>query len=660
MPYSIRTPANSPADNPAGLPLAPIAPLRTFADVDRFIDQHPGWPPATRGSLRALCRRSAWSVQAIDAAQRGMPFEADVKALDLAGVAFDIAWINAAWKGRTYRAAGFASQKSFVNARSAIRRVGRAAGMIVAYSTAPIETGDAFAPLLRTANRYEAANVRLFIAWCRQASLIPDNIDDAMLGVYEAYMLTHMVGRETGKIIRLLARLWNDTARCDPHWPQTPLSAPRLSAPYTLPLTDYPASFQADVAALLAWMAGTRRRAAPGERAGRKLALRPATIENSRRLIRQAAWALIEGGREPASLTDLGCLVTAPAMEAILDYYEARGRAQQQARPAAERVANARGTTATTQTLGARLLMIARHYCVVPAETLDKLKALERDFRLPLMTRPTARNRQRVDQFLNDRAMLQTLMRLPATLLDEALALRAQAAEVGQQAVQANSTETAEQLTHTASGLTRQAAHLAREATLIGILCRIPLRIKNLHAIRIGTHLRFAGGSADSVTLCFTEAETKNHSELEFFVGARLHGRLRTYITLFLPFFADGSTDFAEQQWLFPSGGGRAGPTSIGRLREAIERSVAENVGATIHPHLFRALAVTIALEHAPNAVEHCRKLLGDNSMTVILRHYAMMQAKAAAQRQSTFVDLEEDRLAVVPPPVIRRRGGRS
>jgi integrase len=158
------------------------------------------------------------------------------------------------------------------------------------------------------------------------------------------------------------------------------------------------------------------------------------------------------------------------------------------------------------------------------------------------------------------------------------------------------------------------------------------------------------------VTLNFTPDETKNRNDLEFYIGPRLHALLQTYMEHFLPFFAAGSTDFDDKRWLFPSGGGRAGPLSIGSVREIIIRTVADNVGVTIHPHLFRGLAVTLALEHSPDALEHCRQLLGDKSLKIVLRFYAMMQAQDAARRQSAIVDAEEDRLAEVPAPASKPR----
>jgi integrase len=168
------------------------------------------------------------------------------------------------------------------------------------------------------------------------------------------------------------------------------------------------------------------------------------------------------------------------------------------------------------------------------------------------------------------------------------------------------------------------------------------------------------GGNPTSSPSDSLEAETKNRIDLEFYVGPRLHALLRTYIDYFLPFFAADSTDFDENHWLFPSGGNRRGPLSIGRLRKIITRTVAEYVGATVHPHLFRALTVTLALEHSPDALDHCRRLLGDKSLTIVLRHYNMMREMDAARRQSAFVDAEEDRLQGLMPSSGRGSGRSS
>jgi hypothetical protein len=246
------------------------------------------------------------------------------------------------------------------------------------------------------------------------------------------------------------------------------------------------------------------------------------------------------------------------------------------------------------------------------------------------------KNRVRLDQF-KDPATLQRLLALPHTLMHEALALQRQ-------------------------GRMRQAAHLARTAIFFAIEIRIPLRLQNLRSCRLGHNLRFAGAQSQVVTLGFQADETKNWMEVEFYVGPRLCRLLNLYMRDFLPVLAAGSPDFATKQWLFPAGDGLPGPLSANRVREIIIDTVGRRVGAVFHPHLFRALAVMLCLQHSPNALEHCRQLLGDKTLAVILKHYAPVQQREATAYLDRLVAAEEDRLGRLAVLSKRqpRRGGRS
>jgi len=114
---------------------------------------------------------------------------------------------------------------------------------------------------------------------------------------------------------------------------------------------------------------------------------------------------------------------------------------------------------------------------------------------------------------------------------------------------------------------------LAGLAILIGILCRIPLRIHNLCSICIGKDLKFVGDTDNSLLLTFAEHATKNGMELEFSVGPRLRDLIRIYIDRFLPFFAGQSLDFLTMNWLLPSGEGRSGHLTTRTARSSPGRS---------------------------------------------------------------------------------------
>lgn len=84
--------------------------------------------------------------------------------------------------------------------------------------------------------------------------------------------------------------------------------------------------------------------------------------------------------------------------------------------------------------------------------------------------------------------------------------------------------------------------------------------------------------------------------------------------------------------WLFPSGGGRSGHLTTGTARKIIARTIHDHVGATVNPHLFRALAVKFCLERPPGLLEQ-RLLLGQEPW----RHEEFVRAfaeEAAEQRR--------------------------
>jgi hypothetical protein len=296
--------------------------------------------------------------------------------------------------------------------------------------------------------------------------------------------------------------------------------------------------------------------------------------------------------------------------------------------PEAEREHNPNGTTGQTDATGVTLLMLTEYFDVAP-DGLKEIQWLAKCMRKPAMKAMSRKNRQRIDQFL-DPIKRALLLNLPGMLMAEAMELRErQPAE---------------------------AARRARTAIFFAIELRIPLRMKNLHTCRLGHNLRFAGGGSPIATLSFKGHEMKNDQDIEFGIRGRLREALQTYIELFLPWFAATSQDFAEHRWLFPAGGGKAGPLSHSQVRKTIIDTVAERVGAEFHPHLFRGLAVVFCLERDPAGLEHCRQLLGDKSLQVILTHYAAVRTKQAAERQDELVNEEADRLAILALPVKRRR----
>jgi integrase len=337
-------------------------------------------------------------------------------------------------------------------------------------------------------------------------------------------------------------------------------------------------------------------------------------------------------GNDPQSVTSFADLLSSPeAIQAILQSLWERGQARRQAMPEADRDSDG-GNTGQLDAVGVTLLMLMQHFPPSP-DTSDKIRWLVSRVRKPPVSGMSRKNIRRIDQF-QDPTKVGLLLNLPRQLMAEALDLRARRPA--------------------------EAARLARNAIFFAIELRIPLRIRNLHTIRLGHNLHFIGAGRKAAILRFQAHETKNHRDLEYYVGPRLRQLLGIYLEHFLPFFAATSPDQATEQWLFPAGDGKPGPLSDSQVRKTIIDTVAERVGAAFHPHLFRGLAVEFALKHDASGHEHVRQLLGDESLNVVLSHYAPIRTKEAAEHQDRLVDDEADRLATAAPPLRRRRAARG
>jgi hypothetical protein len=601
----------------------------TFSDVLKDIERLDCFA-SCRATLRTALRQTAWSVAFIEARVTGKHLDVDRKKLELARMPFDIATINRLWEGLRYRMAGFTSDKTYRNARWGLRQICRALDMVVPHRAPQLPPDNPYAPLLAVASSFELASVRRFAAYLADQRLCPEAVTNADLGRYGDFLRTQLVGVKIEPMLRRIVQLWRRTASCNPSWPQTPLTLDDEPKPFSPPFAVYPLVLQEEIAAVRRWMEGGDRR---GPFSGQRdcKPLRPTTIKLRLTCIRLILAEHVALGNDPRSLTSLTDLLFSPAaIEAILQALWERGQTRHQARVEAEPGWN--GNTGQLDAVAVTVLMLARYF-PPPSDVLKKLQGLAKAVRKPPMSGMSRKNQQRLEQF-RDPVKLGLLLNLARTLMEEALELR-----LGQPA---------------------EAARLARTAIFFAIELRIPLRMQNLHTCRLGHNLRFAGPGSPLAILSFQISEMKTKRDTEYSVSERLCQFLHVYIDQFLPLFAATSPDFADKQWLFPAGDGKSGPLSDGQVRKTIIDTVAERVGAEFHPHLFRALAVEFALKHDPGALEHCRQLLGDKTMQVILTHYAPIRTKEATDRQDRLVNAEADRLAMPPARVKRKRNTRT
>jgi integrase len=598
--------------------------VETLEALIAYVDTQTDWSVDIRGDLRSAIRQIGRTISLIRARDGGQPFDPNP---DLARIRLDIPAINRALKGMSFRLAGFEADKTWRNAKTGFRRACRRLQMIAPAKLPPLPPDSPYQPFLARATRFESGAALRFASGLHAQQRHPAQVTDADVADHRTFLLTRTIGGKADDTLRRIVRLWNETARHEPGWPQTPLTLPGGGPkPASPPFSAYSAAVQDEVESIHGWLKGTvvfgmagSERSGPFHRQRDRKPLRPETIKHRLAYLRLVLGVHVELGHDPQSIASLRTLLVPKTMQAILQALWDRGQLRQQAIPELEREYNESGNTGQTAAAGGLLLILATHCFHQPPDVLKQIQKLARQVRNPPRSEMSRKNSRRLDQFM-DPVKLGLLLNLPQTMMREAMALRADRSA--------------------------EAARLARTAIIFAIECRIPLRIKNLQSCRLGHNLRFAGAQSQVVTLTFQEHETKNYVKIEFYVGPRLCGLLKTYIEHFLPLFAADSPDFPANQWLFPAGKGREGPVCIDTIRTTIKDTMAERVGAVFHPHLFRGLAVKLCLDHSPGALEHCRQLLGDKTLEIVLRYYTQVMRKQASQHQDRLVDAEADRLA--------------
>jgi hypothetical protein len=474
--------------------------VRTFQDAVGAVERSLDCSIPARRVMKTALRQIAWAVAIINARNSGQYLDPDRKALDLACVLFDLPVINRALAGVRYRMAGFSSDKSFRNAKSAQRRIGRELGMVAPHRAPELPPESPCAPLLAAADEFQLASARRFAARMMQKGRLPCDVTGDDLRQYGTYLASQLVGVKIEPMLRRIVQLWRRTASGNPNWPQTPLTLGGQPKPFSAPFAAYSVALQEEIAAVRRWMEGSDRRGPFSLQRDRK-PLRPKTIKLRLACIRLLLAEHVAQGNDPAAVTSLTDLLFSPAaIEAILQAIWERGQIRHQARVEAEPGWN--GNTGQLDAVAVTLLMLASYF-PPPPDVLKKLQGLAKAVRKSPMSGMSRKNQQRLEQF-RDPVKLGLLLNLARTLMAEALELRTQQPA--------------------------EAARLARTAIFFAIELRIPLRMQNLHTCRLGHNLRFAGPGSPLAILSFQIPEMKTKRDTEYSVSERLCQFLHVYI----------------------------------------------------------------------------------------------------------------------------------
>jgi integrase len=310
--------------------------------------------------------------------------------------------------------------------------------------------------------------------------------------------------------------------------------------------------------------------------------LRPTSLNNVRVNIRQFASALVERGHPIEEITRLSYLVEVDHFRDGLRYFISR---------------NGGEAPSWLKVTAASIMAIAKHYVRVDETEIQKLKKVTARLGTPNRGL-TDKNRRRLHQF-DDPQNVWLLLNLPSRLVDRA-----------------------DKRNDPSSWVALE----VQIAVAIEILLMAPMRIANLAALRLDSHITWQGSGRHQIAkLAIPGAEVKNGQPIECALPPESSALIKTYLNKYRPILTDVSND-----WLFPS---RTGDQKAsGYLGRQISERIHKELGLHVNPHLFRHLGALLYLNDNPGGYEVVRRTLTHRSSDTTLNFYTGFETRSATE----------------------------
>ena len=425
---------------------------------------------------------------------------------------------------------------------------------------------------------WQRHNLARLADFCSTIGVAPSQVTDDTLARFRGALADGSLAKTPDRTTKRIAQTWNGVVK-RLGLPFNLLAIPHAPRYLAIPLSQFPASFQADVKAYLARLTQIDIFAEEGP----KKALRPTSLRNVQANVRQFASALVARGRPIETITSLGRLVEYEMFKEGLRFFLDRN--------------NGQPTTWLWGMAGA-LMSIARYHVKLPEPEIKALSTIRG--RLKLDTdRVTEKNRTRLAQF-DDLYNVELLLLLPSRLAEGALKRNPGSAH---------------------------AALDVMHAVAIEILLACPMRMNNLAALDIERHLNWRGaGNSQTVSIYVPAAETKNGVAIEVDFHRDTTALIRLYLKSYRALVSTAPGD-----WLFPdaTGGGHRGPDQLSpELKDTIWRET----GLVVNGHLFRHLAGKLFLDRRPGGHETVRQFLRHKKSDTTTTFYTGLASKRASQ----------------------------
>jgi site-specific recombinase XerC len=169
-----------------------------------------------------------------------------------------------------------------------------------------------------------------------------------------------------------------------------------------------------------------------------------------------------------------------------------------------------------------------------------------------------------------------------------------------------------------------------RDGLLISLLALIPLRLRTVTALRIGTHLVKSG---DSWALDIPAEDVKTKRALEYPLCVELSEQMNVYLNRFRPCIPGAASH--DSIWAARSGQ----PLSDRSIYERVVRRTFEGLALRVNPHRFRHAAAALWSVQDPANVRGVKDLLGHASFRTTEKHYIMAQSRMAGRMLDRAID---------------------
>lgn len=434
-----------------------------------------------------------------------------------------------------------------------------------------------------------------FSQYCSALGIAPTEVTDKHVSDFHKAIIEETFMDKPDQVAVYAVKTWNRLREQIDGWPDVVLApVPRRKEPWTIPLEQFPETFQQDVDRWLNRLANPD----PFDADSPLKPLRPVTIKHRRHQIQQMASALVLAGRSIDNITSLAALVELSSFKDGIRQLMSRFEGK---------------PTEAIHGLSMGLKAIAAHHVKVDEKDLNEFRRICQ----VLNSKVDGLRQKNMDRLLqlDDPHNMAKLLHLPEKLVR----LSAQ------------------------SGLRPHKAALLMQAALaIEILLYAPMRAGTLAQLHLEHHIRFIGSGRRRRTLITVPGhEVKNNRDLNYELGEDATALLERYLKEARPVLLREPSEY-----VFPAQNG--GPKRTQHISGLIKTTILEHTGMTINAHLFRSIAGKIHSMAAPGDFATLSHVL-HNTLRTAMKSYAQFEHQSSLRHYQDSVDLARKNTVATP-----------